>query len=189
MAPPVPTAAVPLVGVETAVTVKVSPSGSVSLARTSITLAVLFLATVAVSALAVGAWLATVMFTVAAAEVAVPSLTVKVKLSATAVVGVGRVGHAGGTAAGGARGCRRWRPGCRWSDRYRWRRSGRRRWHRCRLRVMASGVLEVTGTLWALATGAVLLTVTLTLPVAVLPWPSLIVYVKLSVPVKLAFGV
>ena len=43
-------------------------------------------------------------------------------------------------------------------------------------RVMAVGVLDVTGTLMpALATGAVLLTVTLTLPVAVLPWPSLIV--------------
>ena len=81
MAPPVPTAAVPLVGVLTAVTVRVSPSGSVSLASTSITLAVLFLATVAVSALAVGAWLAMVMFTVAAVEVAMPSLTVKVKLS------------------------------------------------------------------------------------------------------------
>ena len=81
LAPPVPTAAVPLVGVLTAVTVKVLPSGSVSLASTSITLAVLFLATVAVSALAVGAWLAMVMFTVAAVELTVPSLTVKVKLS------------------------------------------------------------------------------------------------------------
>ena len=60
---------VPLVGVVTAITVRASPSGSVSLASTSITLAVLFLATVAVSALAVGAWLAMVMFTVAAVEV------------------------------------------------------------------------------------------------------------------------
>ena len=43
-------------------------------------------------------------------------------------------------------------------------------------RVMASGVLDGPAPVMpVVATGAVLLTVTLTLPVAVLPWPSLIV--------------
>jgi hypothetical protein len=82
-APPVPTAAVPFNGAVTAVTVNVLPSTSVSFASTLITLALLFFATVALSATATGGSFTavTVIDTVAAAEANAPSLTVNVKLS------------------------------------------------------------------------------------------------------------
>jgi len=82
-APPVPTAAVPLVAKPTAVTVSVSPSISVSFVNTLITLFVLFLATEAESFTATGKSFTevTVKVIVAGGETNTPSFPLNVKLS------------------------------------------------------------------------------------------------------------